>query len=828
MLVGVPVHDVAQRWHEESLRMWLTATESEQADPAAGGGSGGGAAASEHAVEGMSRMGAAAAPRAVAAPARSLRGLHVAAAAAGYGFTAAVTTDGRLFMCGYNDRGQLGCDGGSGGGGGAAAAVSEHASACAEAIGRVVRDFKTSSPRQPPLRACNQLSFPARAGLAGLGHRMNMPSFQMVKALEPHRVMQVACGQQHVIARVAEGARHAAAAAAGDSQHRSAPAATALYGWGNGNLGQLGIGIYGIGRSRLRPCKIELVADDDADDAREAPVIVDIACGTNHNVAVTADGAVYGWGHSEYNQHGNDDDTYRGSRACAAAARDPFYYYRPRRVPGLGGVRIAAIACGANFTLGITTDRTLYSWGWNGHYVLGGGPSRVSPSPARVLGLTGVRHVSAGMRHAVAIADPLDGAPLGRGALAPLVNNAQLADARLAIVVGGGDDNDDCGDGGDGDVVFVHRCRTLCRASSVFVYLFVFRERSSTRLSSQARASRSCAGLPGLPTAELHADEHPDLNAAVLLALVTYLYTDRLKCADDDDLTALGRLAQALRLPRLAALCAKRQTWRARRDWFDARANPGADVTVRAPRFCGCQTWRARRNWFDARANPGADVTVPESTLHADLEGLVDSWKHADLCLKLEGPDGAVTFPAHKPLLCRFEYFRALLCGAFAESRAAAAAAPRAAAAPAAPAAAAALPLIDLSGFVEDGLCDARLFAVLLRHACSGAPRVPPALARDGAALAAVVTAAAAAGMEDLVAACERALVAHAAAAGSGSPGGTGSGAAVDVAELHEFAEAYGLRRLARQCTAMAMYSNSGGGCTCSAATFGPVATPLC
>jgi Regulator of chromosome condensation (RCC1) repeat len=35
-----------------------------------------------------------------------------------------------------------------------------------------------------------------------------------------------------------------------------------LYGWGNGNLGQLGVGQYGIGRSRLKPARIELELED--------------------------------------------------------------------------------------------------------------------------------------------------------------------------------------------------------------------------------------------------------------------------------------------------------------------------------------------------------------------------------------------------------------------------------------------------------------------------------------------------------------------------------------------------------------------------------------
>lgn len=147
------------------------------------------------------------------------------------------------------------------------------------------------------------------------------------------------------------------------------------YSFGNGTLGQLGIGIEGSSRGRLLPTLIEGLHN-------MYPMgIIDIAAGGNFTVAVTVDGNVYSFGHSEYNQHATSGDHI-----------DPSYFFIPRKLRIRSNqrdsntlldreeevivsedVHIVKVSCGFNYTIGITKFGRTYSWGWNENGVLGHG-----------------------------------------------------------------------------------------------------------------------------------------------------------------------------------------------------------------------------------------------------------------------------------------------------------------------------------------------------------------------------------------------------------------------------------------------------------------------
>ncbi|KMQ90034.1 rcc1 and btb domain-containing protein 1 [Lasius niger] len=82
--------------------------------------------------------------------------------------------------------------------------------------------------------------------------------------------------------------------------------------------------------------------------------IVDIACGSDHFLALTSDGRVYAWGKNKSGQIGNGFYTYSDD------------YSSPTQVKHeLEGKKIVHIACGSMFNMGVTDKGKLYGWGDN-------------------------------------------------------------------------------------------------------------------------------------------------------------------------------------------------------------------------------------------------------------------------------------------------------------------------------------------------------------------------------------------------------------------------------------------------------------------------------
>ena len=72
-------------------------------------------------------------------------------------------------------------------------------------------------------------------------------------------------------------------------------------------------------------------------------------CGWLHVVAATESGAVFAWGENAFGQLGTGDE---------AARPEPCRVALPGAIPKVG-----AVACGAHFTLAVTADNNLWSWG---------------------------------------------------------------------------------------------------------------------------------------------------------------------------------------------------------------------------------------------------------------------------------------------------------------------------------------------------------------------------------------------------------------------------------------------------------------------------------
>lgn len=96
-----------------------------------------------------------------------------------------------------------------------------------------------------------------------------------------------------------------------------------------------------------------------------------IAAGSEHTVALMADGTVKTWGSNAYGQLGNN---------AAASSSTPV------TVSGLGGT-VKGIAAGAQHTLALMADGTIKAWGYNYFGQLGDGSTTTRTLPVMVSGL---------------------------------------------------------------------------------------------------------------------------------------------------------------------------------------------------------------------------------------------------------------------------------------------------------------------------------------------------------------------------------------------------------------------------------------------------------
>ena len=122
------------------------------------------------------------------------------------------------------------------------------------------------------------------------------------------------------------------------------------------------------------------------------PKIVDVAAGSTHVVALTADGTVFAWGNAQAGQLGIGELPVINFKTRAP---DTTYYVPfPTQVPGLSDV--AAIAAGSKFSLALLKDGSIRAWGENQYGQLGDGTTQNRLRPVAVRGITNAVAVSAG------------------------------------------------------------------------------------------------------------------------------------------------------------------------------------------------------------------------------------------------------------------------------------------------------------------------------------------------------------------------------------------------------------------------------------------------
>lgn len=154
-------------------------------------------------------------------------------------------------------------------------------------------------------------------------------------------VVQVRVGQQHSAALTADGV---------------------VYTWGANTVGELG-GNSDLTTVVLSPRRVQIAA-----------VVVDLACGTAHCLALTEGGRLYAWGGNRYGQLGDGTDTDAN---------------QPREVTGADwSARVAGIGAGGSHSLAHDLSGQVWAWGINASRQLGDGSTEVRRlRPVRVPGI---------------------------------------------------------------------------------------------------------------------------------------------------------------------------------------------------------------------------------------------------------------------------------------------------------------------------------------------------------------------------------------------------------------------------------------------------------
>jgi len=121
--------------------------------------------------------------------------------------------------------------------------------------------------------------------------------------------------------------------------------------WGSNDLGQLG---NSNGANSLTPVAV------DTTGILFGKQVVAIAAGSNHTLALSADGSVTAWGQNNQGQLGNNSRTDTASPVAVTTIGTP-----------LAGRTVVAIAAGQYHSLALCSDGLVVAWGDNGNGALG-------------------------------------------------------------------------------------------------------------------------------------------------------------------------------------------------------------------------------------------------------------------------------------------------------------------------------------------------------------------------------------------------------------------------------------------------------------------------
>ncbi|XP_065447200.1 E3 ubiquitin-protein ligase HERC2 isoform X2 [Chrysemys picta bellii] len=202
-------------------------------------------------------------------------------------------------------------------------------------------------------------------GRLGHGDTVPLEEPKMISALSGKQagkhVVHIACGSTYSAAITAEGE---------------------LYTWGRGNYGRLG---HGSSEDQTIPMLVT---------GLKGLKVIDVACGSGdaQTLAVTENGQVWSWGDGDYGKLGRG-----GSDGCKT----------PKLIEKLQDLDVVKVRCGSQFSVALTKDGQVYSWGKGDNQRLGHGTEEHVRYPKLLEGLQGkkVVDVAAGSTHCLALTE---------------------------------------------------------------------------------------------------------------------------------------------------------------------------------------------------------------------------------------------------------------------------------------------------------------------------------------------------------------------------------------------------------------------------------------
>ncbi|RLN96816.1 hypothetical protein BBJ28_00012064 [Nothophytophthora sp. Chile5] len=281
--------------------------------------------------------------------------------------TILVTVNGRAASCGYNYRGQLG-----------------HGNTASESVPKIMRSLEgkvvrlVSCSYYHTVMACEggcgrQYVYTfGRNDYGQLGHNdlIDRKVPQHVEALSDQHVVSVACGQYHTMVVTASGK---------------------AFGFGKNDYGQLGMDAM---ENQMSPVQVR--------GGLEKQNCLEIRCGYYHSIVLCSGAHLYAFGRNDYGQLGlgraNASST---ANLQLQQQRFPF----ARLVEELEGKEIIRFACGCYHTVAVSDNGVMYVFGRNNHGQLGTGDTNERMYPYPIDDFVGKRvaMVAAGFYHTIVL-----------------------------------------------------------------------------------------------------------------------------------------------------------------------------------------------------------------------------------------------------------------------------------------------------------------------------------------------------------------------------------------------------------------------------------------